>query len=298
MRLRDTLVIISIISTSACMGRDYDYSVVGVHDKKAITKDSEIKQVFSLDMSGPRPVVMLSINGKSPQPAIFDTGAMNTVVNIDNAEDLELHNEGPLMPPFDKAHAREGYQTTLKNASIDGIELPNVSVPVMPLPLPGYVAVISPNVFGGRLVSFNFLKAQLEVSKKNKLTIPKASSYQYSALPFSLPTVPVVVGPNTFNAHLDTGSPVSIIFPMKYSQQLQLDGGMEKIGIARTHMAEHPIYKARIAGAVKVGTIVLENPEVRFTDAVPHVNVGMELLRQMQIILDPEEKRLWVKKQE
>lgn len=251
--------------------------------------------VMSLDLTGPRPSVAFSINNGSPQRAIFDTGAVNTVINIEIAASLGLRNEGPLLPPFDQAHWQDGYQTTLRGAKIEGQAIPDASVPALPLPLPGFVAVISPNIFSGQLVELDFSLARLRVYQKNSRSIPRGVAYTYSAAPMSLPTIPILIGTQTLDAHLDTGSPVGIMFPMSYSKRFRLKTAMEKIGVARSHFGEQPIYRATIVGVVRVGTMILTDPEVRFTDAVPHVNVGMELLRGCKIILDPAEKRLWLK---
>lgn len=249
---------------------------------------------IALDLSGVRPAVTLSVGDREPLPAIFDTGAMTTIINIESAEALGLRNEGPLLPPFDRPnHASQGYQTTLTNATLSGLPLGPTSAPVLPLPLPGYVAIFSPNIFSGRLVTFDFAAAQLLVCDKGPDRTPSGPAYGYSPGPFILPTIPVAVGGQTIDAHLDTGSPMGLIFPTSYAARFQLAEPMKQVGMARTHAGERPIYSAQIIGEVRVGPLTLTDPEVRFTDIVPGVNVGMALLRQMSVTLDPEEKRLW-----
>jgi hypothetical protein len=92
-----------------------------------------------LDLSGPRPAVTLTSADGTSVPAIIDTGAINTTLNIEFAEQLGVTNEGSLAPPFDR-HST-GYQTTLKGARLGSLELPDRSVPVMPSPLPDKAAV-------------------------------------------------------------------------------------------------------------------------------------------------------------
>lgn len=248
-----------------------------------------------LDLSGPRPVVQLTVNGGPQQRAVFDTGATSTIVNIDSASALGLRNEGPLLAPFDRAHAGSGYQSTLRGAVLGGRALPPLSVPVMTSPLRDAVAIFSPNTFAGELVTLDFATAELRIAPKSARTMPPGESYGYSAPPFALPTMPVHIGDQTFAAHLDTGSPVGLLLPLAYSEQVPLDGPPEQIGVARTHAGEMPIYRARILGQITVGPLLLDNPEVRFTDVVSNVNVGMALLRQLVITLDPAEQRVWVR---
>jgi hypothetical protein len=252
----------------------------------------QAESVIALDTTGPRPAVTLALNG-AEYHAIFDTGATNTVVNIERAGALGLANEGPLAPPFDRAHASTGYQTTLRGASVGGYALPTLSVPVLPSPLPDVAAIISPNAFSGSLLSLDLEEGELRIQPKGAAAIPAGESYPYGAPPFALPTIPVVIGGQRIAAHLDTGSPVALIFPMTYASQFSLAEELEQIGVARSHFGQQPIYRGQIEGVIRVGPLELSNPEVRFTDAVPNANVGTALLRRLVIVLDPDEQRLW-----
>jgi len=251
-------------------------------------------EVIKLDMSGPRPAVELRIADGPSRPAIFDTGSVGTVVNLQHAEALGLAREGPLAPPFDRMGISDGFQTRLRDASIGGVRLPDESVPVIPLPLPDHVAVFSPYVFSGRFVTLDFSAAEIRLSEKNAANEPKGEAYAYSERRPNLPTVPLVIAGETIHAHLDTGSGYGLIFPMSYIGRFDLLDAAEPAGKARGHNGEWPLFRARMKGEVKVGSLTLKDPEARFTDAVPNANVGMEYLRRMKITLDPQEKRLWV----
>jgi hypothetical protein len=93
---------------------------------------------------------------------------------------------------------------------------------------------------------------------------------------------------------MDTGSPMGLSFPMSYAHTLSLGEPLRQVGRAQTSFSDMlPIYQARIAGAVRVGPLSFVNPEVRFTAVIPNVNVGMSILRELTLVIDPEAKRSW-----
>jgi hypothetical protein len=110
-----------------------------------------------------------------------------------------------------------------------------------------------------------------------------------------LPAIRVSAGSQSVAAHIDTGSPLTLSFPMRYADLIELSEPLKKIGVARSHFGEKPIYAAKIAGMVKVGELTLASPKAFFSDVVPGPNVGGELLRQMIITIDPVSKLAWTK---
>jgi Aspartyl protease len=247
---------------------------------------------IQLHVGGPRPEVDLTISGATKR-VVFDTGATTTVVNIAEAENLGVAREGPLLPPFDRMHMASGYQGRLKNASIGAFQIASQSVPVMPVPLPT-PAIISPYSFGTNILHLDLAGGILRICPRPDRPEMLGKAHGFSPAPFALPTVPVTIGGETVDAHLDTGSPVNLIFPMAFASTLKLEGELVQIGKALNHAFEKPIFKGKIAGTVRVGPLELIDPEVRFSDVVPRVNVGLGVLKQLQVTLDPANKRLWV----
>jgi hypothetical protein len=247
---------------------------------------------IKLHMGGPRPEVDLAVSGETRR-VVFDTGATTTVVNIVEASNLGVEREGPLLPPFDRMHMASGYQGRMMEATIGAFPIGSQSVPVMPVPLPT-PAIISPYSFGTNILHLDFAGGSLRVCPRLDKPDILGKAQGYSPSPFSLPTIPVTIGNETVDAHLDTGSPVNLIFPMSFASKFKLDGDLVQIGQARNHAGAKPIYKGKIAGMVHVGPLELVDPEVRFSDVVPQVNVGLGLLKQLEVTLDPANKRLWI----
>ncbi len=246
---------------------------------------------ISLHLGGPRPEVDLTIAGKTRR-AVFDTGAMYTVVNITTFSELGVSRTGPLLPPFNRMHAADGFQGRMETAKIGPVTVAAQSVPVMPVPLPT-PAIISPNIFGNQLVRLDFGAGVMTVCPATRKNLPPGRPHPYSALPFALPSIPINIGGTIVDAHLDTGSPVNLILPMAYAKRVPLDGELTEVGRAGRHQGQFPIYRGRIKGEVRIGPLVLNNPDVRFSDVVPNANVGTALLKQLRITLNPAAKLLW-----
>lgn len=243
-----------------------------------------------IDLSGPRPVVTLTTRTGVEAQAIFDTGAMGTIVETRHAERLGLRREGPLAPPF--AGHGEGYQSSFVGMRLGSLPLPDGPVSVLATMLPEFVAVLSPQTFAGRLVRLDLAAATLALCP-GALADRLGEATPYVSGPFALPAIPIAVGGQAIAAHIDTGSPMELAFPMRFAETLPLAGPLEPAGRARSHMGEHPVFRARIAGTMRVGPLALENAEVRFTDVIPMPNVGGALLRRMVITIDAAGRRSW-----
>ena len=245
-----------------------------------------------IDLTGPRPVVSLTTSTGVEAQALFDTGAMGTIVEMGHAERLGLTREGPLRPPF--AGHGEGYQSSISGMRIGDLPLPDGPVSVLVGLLPQFAAVLSPQTFAGRLVLLDLAGATLSLCPA-ALAHSLGEATPYLSGPFALPAMPILVGGQSIPAHIDTGSPMDLAFPMRFAESLPLAGPLVPAGRARSHMGEHPVFRARLNGTVRVGPLTLQNPEVRFTDVIPNPNVGGALLRRMVITIDAAGRRSWTR---
>ena len=247
---------------------------------------------IALDMSAARPAVLVRIGLGAPELWIFDTGASGTVMNIDHARALGLHEEQPVRVGSPAGGTPlEGFLTTLEGARIGGMALPALHVVAAPLTLPnGRGGVISPTAFRGQLVTYDFAHAVAHISDKEPATIPHEPASSYN----QLPTLAVALGAQNWSAHMDTGSNGGLTLPYSLAASLPLSAPPIEDGVAHFQDGDHPRYRAQIAGHVQVGPLSLDNPEVAFIDGLPNVNLGMQLLSKMIITLDPEEQREWV----
>ncbi len=257
------------------------------------TQNSE--QTIPLDLSGPRPSVSVSINGGAPELWVFDTGAGSSVMNIDRATALNLPHEADvrLGSPIGGT-PQLGFMTTLTNVTAGGVAIPSMHIAAVPAIMADRTGVLSPNVFRGQLVTFDFGHAQVRVSAKNAQTLPHGAATPYMGNgAHLLPAVQVTLGSQSWIGHIDTGAPGGLTFPYTMASSLPLAGPPTLSGHARFVDGVHDRYHAQINGTVQVGPLTLVNPDIEFIDGLPNLNIGMGLLTRMTITLDPEEQRDW-----
>jgi hypothetical protein len=254
--------------------------------------DAELS--FPLDMSGPRPTVAISIAGGEPETWIFDTGAGGSVISIDRAQALGLPNNGDaaIGSPAGGVPLR-GFRTAIQGALVGGAPLPDFDLVAMPLPEGlGHGGVLSPNVFRGRLVTFDFAASLVRIHDRG--VSPPGDPTPYSG-GHPLPTMRVTVAGQTYDAHLDTGAPHLISFPYALAASLPLAGAPAESGRARFVDGERTRYRAQISGTVQIGPLAVNDPEISMIDGLPFVNVGTQALRQMVVTLDPERRVSWAR---
>ncbi len=249
-----------------------------------------------LDLSGTRPAVLVSVGGGPGELWIFDTGAGGSVVDIARAQAWALPNQGPALIGSPAGGTPvEGFRTNVSGATVGGASLPNFAAVAMPLP-PHLerAGVLSPNMFLGQLVTLDFARTELRVTDRNAASLPSGEATPYSgAGHHRLPSIAVALAGHTHMAHLDTGAPRGILFPYSMAASLPLTEPPVRNGVARFVDGEHARYSARVRGEVTVGPLTLTDPEVEFVEGLPTVNVGMDLLRQLTITLDPEAQLVW-----
>ena len=252
-----------------------------------------------LDLSGPRPVATLTVGTSAPVRVIFDTGASGNVLDAEFARAAGLPDDGPAHvgtpaggPPMIGFRTR--VDGRLGNAALSGVRA--VALPMAALQRLDVKGVFGPGTFSGRLVFLDLARGEVRVTPKTAETIPSGPSHPYSEMgPRSLPGVEVEIGGRSHHAHLDTGQPGMLMMPMAMSTEMPLDGALTDGPPARlADGVPRAVKIGRIRGTVRVGSLVLENPEVRFMEGLNRVNVGMLALRGATIVFDPAGRRTWL----
>ena len=255
--------------------------------------------VVALDLSGPRPRATLKVGSAEPVQVIFDTGASGNVLDVELARSLGLPNRGPAMVGSPAGGPNmEGYQTQIAEGTLGDVELRGASAVALPFPAPAARGVFGPSTFTGKLVTLDFQRSEMRVTEKSSETIPVGAAHSYSEGPRGLPAAMVEIDGQSFEAHIDTGSNGELSFPAELAGRLPLDGPPRAVGRARlANGAERELMGARIQGQVRVGPVLLDSPRVVFMDGLPRVNIGMGVLRNLRIVIDPAERRSWLLQQ-
>lgn len=255
-----------------------------------------------LDLSGPRPTAQLVIGDTAPVTAIFDTGAAASVLRLEYAQRINAPNQGAAMAHGPSASPVQGFRTTIAHASLGGAQFDNalaVAIDIQ-LPLPGIDAIISPSVFSGRLVRYDFASSVAQVLPMTAANTPREASQPYvgenthgmiGRTPGVLVEAP---GAPPFSAVLDTGARHGLSLPLSMSHAIPLLEPMTPGEPQRLVGAQYPAFRARINGTVRIGGITVVNPEVSFVDGPTPPIVGFPILRNAVIVLDPAGQRAWL----
>lgn len=257
--------------------------------------------VIPLDLSGTRPAVSVTIGEAAPELWVFDTGAGGSVINMERARALNLPELQPVRLGSPAGGTpMEGFLTRLSGARLGDVALPELRIVAAPTILPDRGGVLSPNAFAGRLVTLDFARSELRITEKTQANIPAGEAIAYfGAGPHALPGIEVAVGDGPVQqAHIDSGAPGGLTFPYAMASSLPLAAPPVQVGQARFVDGPRPRYRATLQATVRVGPLTLENPEIDLIDGLPFLNVGMGLLRDMVITLDPAESRSWVQARE
>lgn len=255
-------------------------------------------RTIALDITRGQPRVRLAINGADHGEAIFDTGASGSAIHRPLAEQLALPNEGAAgVRSGAGGDTVEGFMTTISNAQFNGVDVPAFRAIAIPMLRPDTVAVLSANIFIGQLLRLHFGASEMQILEKTTANTPTGAAVPYDSGPRPLPSIPLTLpGAPEMLAHLDTGAPHSIALPREMADTLPLSTALVEAGRARLVNGERTIYRATLNGEARVGPLTIANPELTFMDGLPHGNIGMTLLRQLDITLDPAERRLWVQR--
>src|SRR5262245_8892114 len=142
--------------------------------------DANTEAVIPLDLTGPRPRAQLTIGDNPPVTAIFDSGAAASVVRRSFAERIGMLNLGQAMVAAPGGPPTPGFRTRLTNARLGDARFPEAMAVAFDMALPaldGVDAVISPSVFSGRLVRFEFAQSRVRLLPRAQAPTSQPAPY-------------------------------------------------------------------------------------------------------------------------
>jgi hypothetical protein len=241
---------------------------------------------------------MLTVGAHAPVHVIFDSGAGGSIVGKEFAQSAGLP-EGNFIDIGSPGGGTpvKGYMTQISSARLGAADIDVAHAVVMDLParLSDVAGVISPNAFTGRLVRFEFARSRAIVMDKIPANVPTGPPYPYGGeRGHPLPATEIDVAGTKIIAHLDSGSKYGLQVPLEMAKQLPLCGPLVATEPTRMINAEHAAFNGRIVGTVHVGPLTLTDPDVQFVEGAPIGNIGIQILKQTTLVLDPEAERSWL----
>jgi hypothetical protein len=244
-----------------------------------------------------RPIVEVALNGKGPFKFLLDTGAGLTLVSLDVAQQLKLPVEAetrvgsPVNPEGVPGKIVRVDRATVGEVEISGITAIALDFSHLFAGVDVPRGILSAAMFRGFLLTLDYPQNKMVIAKGELPPADAAEIFEYK-LEQQLPTVPLSVAGLTVEVHLDSGSPGGITLPGSYIDRLPLVAKPVAAGVMKVMEASYPLTTAKLNGEVKLGHHVFDHPDLRFGDALPIGNIGYEILRHFQLILDTGNHRL------
>lgn len=239
---------------------------------------------------GANPVVRVMVNGKGPFKFMFDTGSPD-LLKLDERVFKMLQ-----LPVIDSVLAGDGSGRNARSFPITNVSMVEVgefkihnthamvrNYNTRP-GLDSIDGVIGPVFFSGYLVELNFENNALIISK-GKLTAGENGVVAIRQRN-GVPGMNVKIGGKEIDAHFDTGNMGSFTLPSSNINTADMLGEPRVIGRAQTVSNTFEIKEVQVKSTLYLGSIAFEKPVVVMNDVLPHANLGVRLLKEMNITLD------------
>ncbi|MEO8275441.1 MAG: aspartyl protease family protein [Thermoanaerobaculia bacterium] len=255
-----------------------------------------------LELYANKPVLAVRIDGRGPFRLFLDTGAGATVLDAGLVRELRLKKVGttkigdPASPEGLSAD-----QVRVPRLEIGGVRLEEffaVSFDRADLHRPGLSSEGAPRgvlgmpLFRTLQLTIDYPRQKVRISQEPLPETDGRSIVAFEVADGGTFSVPVRVGGVDRNMTVDSGSSGGLTFPEELRSELGLAAPAREIGRGRTVAGEAVVYGGTLAGAVELGEIRLENPDVRFFGRLREGNLGYAFLSHYAISIDQRNRRM------
>lgn len=254
---------------------------------------------FSLDLAGPRPMVMASFSGGAPVKLMFDTGLSGLLLDKAFAEAEGLPNLGPVTATGLTGNAAGAYRTRVPSFSLGTVVLRDVPAVVSALPVTGAanprVGVVGTDIFGDVVARIDLAIGEVTIRPRDEARLPEGRATPY-IMSSRFPGIEVTFSNGaSVTALFDTGAPTALTLPLDAAAALPLDEPPQAGEMMRgLDGGSRQTWRARASGPVLVGPLEREDLAVSFTEGLPVPIAGIESLRGLILVVDTAGKLGWV----
>ena len=284
------MLIISLLATIALAETD---DAPPPPPEKSIMRSDRV--VLPLDSDAAKSTIQAKINGKGPFLFVLDTGAQGFVIHADLAKELGLPVVGKdTMGDPSNPDAIEVERVRIESVEIGAVSLSGVSAisweqpPAMKSHLAGR-GVFGVSLLSAFLVTLDYPGSKIVIENGSLSLNSDDNVVEWRAKGDGLPTVKLTVADVTFDAHIDSGAPSKLSLPENMREKFSYVEKPVVVGHGRTVNSEFKVWRGTLDGRVKLGTLVLNNPDLHFVsmlDSTGFANIGTAFLRNFVITLD------------
>lgn len=243
-----------------------------------------------LYLSGDRLLVMMNIGDSEIMPMMFDTGSDgssidNTVVARHRLEQIGevIEIDGTTLTE------RQLPNVVIPSTTLGGVDVGAIEATALDYDRFDAMGIISPEIFQHSLVYVELNRHRARLVPRDTAQTPAGPAVPYFE---GLPTINLTFSDGTvLPAHYDTGYDAPLSLPLSRMNTTPLMAPPAVIGRFKSIDTEGEVYGGRLRGCVQIGPVMLENPVVAFLGDI--TNIGLPVIRQLTLVLDPAGHRSW-----
>jgi hypothetical protein len=245
-------------------------------------------------------ILEAKVNGKPQRLALDSAVAGQLHLDSGLAKELSLPKIGSTESSDGTSHNKTMVdQVKVDRISIGPIEIRDVEAVSRNLKQElgtnaAFDGVLGAKVFKEFLLTIDYSSSKIKLTK-GSLPTPDGKTILPLGEADGIYTISLNLGGKPLEAHLDTGSPMGLIMPLRESKKLQLDSEPKLVGKAKTLHNTIEVYQAMLKGEISLGSHKLER-NITFFDKFETANLGNGVLRQFEVTLDLAQKRVQLKK--
>ncbi|WP_066711708.1 MULTISPECIES: aspartyl protease family protein [Sphingomonas] len=248
-------------------------------------------RIIPLYQSEGRVIALMRIGAGEPVPMVFDTGSDGNTIDPVLVRRHRLRRSGTAI----EVDGTSGRTRRLPMVRIPGVRLGGLAVgtieaAVSPFDPDDAVGIISSEIFTDSLVAVDLARSQVRLTPRTTATPPAGPATSYVG---GIATIALVLpGGSSIPAHVDTGYDAALSLPVAMMRTVPLYEPAKVVGSYTSISNSGEVWGGRIRGTIRIGPLTLHDPEVSFLGDI--ANIGLPLIRQVTLVLDPAGKRSWV----
>lgn len=248
---------------------------------------------ITLFQSPGRVMVMMRIGGDELVPMVFDTGSDGHSIDQSIVKRHRLNRVGSTI----EIDGTTGKQRTLPrvvvpNVRIGGLKMGSIEATALDYDRDDAMGIISSEMFTNSLVFVDLGNSRARLAPRATTAPPPGPATAYVE---NIPSVQLIMPDGTsLPAHFDTGFDGALSLPISMMDKVPLMAPARIVGRFKSINTKGDVYGGRIRGKIVIGPIELDNPEVTFLGDL--ANIGLPIIRQVTLVIDPLAKRNWVLK--
>lgn len=262
-----------------------------VATKKPAMSPTAASGDIQLFQSTGRVMVMMRIGQGELVPMIFDTGSDGHSIDQLIVAREKLRRIGTTRE-IDGTTGKERQlpRVALRNLTVGGLPIARMEAVALDYDRDDAMGIFTPEMFTESLLYLDLGNSVARLVKRASATLPAGPPTAYVE---NIPSVQMVM-PDGSNlpAHFDTGYNGALSLPVAMMKTLPLMAPARVVGRFKSINTEGEVYGGQVRGTIRIGPLELVNPSVTFLGDL--ANIGLPIIRQVTLVIDPGNKRAWV----